>query len=277
MSKTDRWMPLYIGDYLGDTSRLTTEGHGAYVLLLMDYWRNGAPPDDDETLASIARLPLPRWRKLRPSIECLFKPDGGFWHHKRADAEREKAGMITKERSAAGKAGAQVRWGNRDSKPIANAKANAIAEPKQNDGPSQLHSSNEEILVDFKVWYARYPRKVKPEKAKAAYLKARKSADAETLLAGLDRYIIGKPDYADWAHPTTWLNDKRWLDQQDSIASKGKPASANDPLTNARRAADCINNNRGYMKATVSAVDVRQAIAAGLTTAEAAKAQGWSL
>lgn len=137
MSKSNTWMPLYIGDYLADTSRLTTEGHGAYILLIMDYWRNGAPPDDDEVLASIARLPLPRWRKLRPSIECLFKPEGGIWHHKRADTERAKAGLITKERSAAGKAGAEARWGKRDSKRMANAMANATPELKQNDGPSQ--------------------------------------------------------------------------------------------------------------------------------------------
>lgn len=138
MTKHDTWMPLYVGDYLAATGRLTTEGHGAYLLLIMDYWRNGPPPDDDETLASIARLPIARWKKLRPSLVTLFKPEDGIWHHKRVDEERAKASDITKDRSAAGKAGAKARWKQTGGKDMASAMANA----QQNDAPSQSPSQD---------------------------------------------------------------------------------------------------------------------------------------
>jgi uncharacterized protein YdaU (DUF1376 family) len=56
MSKSDTWMPFFVGDYLSATGRLTTEQHGAYLLILLDYWKNGPPPNDDGVLAALARM-----------------------------------------------------------------------------------------------------------------------------------------------------------------------------------------------------------------------------
>ena len=63
------WMPLYVGDYLGDTGHLTTTQHGAYFLLMMHYWRKGELPDDDRQLSKITKLPLRTWREYRPTLQ----------------------------------------------------------------------------------------------------------------------------------------------------------------------------------------------------------------
>jgi uncharacterized protein YdaU (DUF1376 family) len=145
--KNDTWMPLYIGDYLADTSRLSTEQHGAYLLILMDYWRNGPPLDDDEELANISKLPMPQWRKYAAKIRAMFTSADGRLYQKRADAERQKAGLVSSKRSEAGKQGAAKRWGKGDGKPIANGMANGMANAKQNDAPSQSQSEIDTSVV----------------------------------------------------------------------------------------------------------------------------------
>lgn len=132
-AKHETWMPLDIGAYLGDTMRLTTEQHGAYLLILMNYWRHGPPPDDDEELAAIAKLPLQLWRKHRVKIEGFFRIQNGHWHQKRADEELAKAREITGNRSEAGKAGARGRWG--DEPRPRSGKRNANANVKRNGKP----------------------------------------------------------------------------------------------------------------------------------------------
>ena len=108
--KADVWMPLYIGDYLAATQRLTTEQHGAYLLLLIDYWRNGPPPFDDAVLAQITRLKLSAWRKMKHVIIGFFKPDDDLLVHSRVDAERGKAVVHQARRSQKAKAAADARW-----------------------------------------------------------------------------------------------------------------------------------------------------------------------
>jgi uncharacterized protein YdaU (DUF1376 family) len=88
-AKPDAWMPLFIGDYHKDTGRLTTEQHGAYLLLIMEYWTTGPLADDDDELSAITRTGK-EWKRLRPKMVRFFQIDGGVWRHKRIDEELAK-------------------------------------------------------------------------------------------------------------------------------------------------------------------------------------------
>lgn len=104
------WMPLYIADYLKDTRRLTTVEHGAYILLIMEYWTYGGLPDDDDRLRLITGMSAAEWRRSRSALQSFFF-DG--WRHKRLDAELARSEEISRKRSASAKimhanAGAKV-------------------------------------------------------------------------------------------------------------------------------------------------------------------------
>jgi uncharacterized protein YdaU (DUF1376 family) len=82
------YMPLYIADYLSDTVHLSTQEHGAYLLLLMAYFQGQKPlPSADARLAIITKLPFEEWRNIRSAIAPFFQEVNGRWHHKRVDAE----------------------------------------------------------------------------------------------------------------------------------------------------------------------------------------------
>ena len=134
------FMPLYCGDYLRDTQRLSTIEHGAYFLLIMEYWVTGGPlPDDEIALSRICRASLKRFRGIRSGIEIFFVVGAGLWRHKRIDRELEKAGKLTEFRHMRAKSGAAARW-------MANATSNALSMPeasfKQCPSSSQPHIDN---------------------------------------------------------------------------------------------------------------------------------------
>lgn len=112
------WMPLYIADYLADTRRLNAAEHGAYLLLIMEYWQIGSLPEDDRQLSRIACMTEKEWKDARPIVEGFFEEG---WKHKRIDAELANASETMSKRSAAGKAGAAVRHGRGRGERIANA------------------------------------------------------------------------------------------------------------------------------------------------------------
>jgi uncharacterized protein YdaU (DUF1376 family) len=130
-------MPLYVGDYLGDTQRLTTEQHGAYLLLILDYWRNGPAPDDDAVLQQITKLDRSAWKKHRPALARLFQVDDGEWKHKRIDQELAAAQTHSERRSSKAKAAAQARWANATSNAPSMPQAMLEECPPQSQSPKR--------------------------------------------------------------------------------------------------------------------------------------------
>jgi uncharacterized protein YdaU (DUF1376 family) len=72
-------IPLFGDAYLADTTHLTTEEHGAYLLLMMAAWRQEdcALPDDDRKLARIAGLSLRKWGVIKSTIMDFWTLENG--------------------------------------------------------------------------------------------------------------------------------------------------------------------------------------------------------
>lgn len=105
-------MPLYVGDYLSDTSHLTAEEHGAYLLLIMAYWQSGRSlPNDAKRLALIARVSNERWTDVERTLQQFFNVTPTEWQHERIEAELERYRDKVEKAKKAGKASARKRKG----------------------------------------------------------------------------------------------------------------------------------------------------------------------
>lgn len=100
------WMPFYVGSYIKNTRRLKPAQHGAYLMLMLEYWNEQAPlPDNDEELATIAGMSATEWADTRPKLERFFTIADGAWRHERIDEEIEKANANVARAKQNGKKG----------------------------------------------------------------------------------------------------------------------------------------------------------------------------
>lgn len=94
-----------------------------------------------------------------------------------------------------------------------------------------------EIDKQFDQFWSYYPRKVARKTARIAFEKALQSADWKVLVGAAKIFSeSASRDPKFTPHPTTWLNQERWLDDQPAPAID--PADRERQLAEDRRAAD---------------------------------------
>lgn len=233
--KTDIWMPLYIGDYLADTSRLTTEQHGAYLLLIMDYWRNGRLPDDDAILANISRLSLESWAKHREVLQGFFEAQDGEWVHARIEQEKDKSGDLKKAQIKKSIIGNYVKYGKIDPRVIddeyfkawwaqevvkyshkVSLKEPPKAPPSPSPSPSTINKTTKNIYSsDFEEFWQDYPKR---EGKSSAYKEWKRIAPDKELQdkihSGLIEYRQSRKVKDGFIKDcVNWLKGKHWEDE----------------------------------------------------------------
>ena len=222
-------MQLYTSDYLADTAHLTTEEHGAYLLLLMNYWQRGKPLDNtDGRLAHVARLSAERWKAVEPILAEFFKIDGTTWVQARIERDLDKIRDKSSKLSANGSIGASKRQAN--AKQMLNfSEANAEQMPIYEEEDKEEDEDNKKTSSFDNFWTV-YPRKTAKGAATAAWVKALKKATAEEIIKAAQDYR-DDPNREEGftAHASTWLNQERWLD--DPLPVKSLPAGSRGSIT----------------------------------------------
>lgn len=94
--------------------------------------------------------------------------------------------------------------------------------------PSEVWLKNFDLTADFEKFWSAYGKIGNKEKAKAAYVKARKAVDKDTLDEAMKKYVAslkGTDTYP--LHASTYLNpkNKHW---EDVVVERKKPVNTAD-------------------------------------------------
>lgn len=214
--KVDLWMPIYIGDYLSATTRLSTEQHGAYLLLIMDYWKHGSLPNDDRVLAQITRMTLDAWSNARSILEGFFEVTDKHWIHTRIEKELESAKTNKDVATKRAKAGAEARWGNK------NASSNAQAMPEQSLGdatspsPSPIKekkNTSTEFPHGFEKFWEAYDKRKGKQNAVREWRKHNPDAETVDKIIAQARLYARNTELKYRKDPERWLKGKHWEDE----------------------------------------------------------------
>lgn len=215
------YIKFYPGDFQRDTRDLTFDERAAYWELLQHQWVKGSVPDDDGKLATILRIDIRRWRRMRKAVLGYFDLVEGRWVQPRMARDRDEATRSLTIRRESGSLGGKAKALKAKQKPI----ASAIAKTYQTDvdvttdSPTGTESDKDSPNYcsydhEFAQIMAIYPRKTHRQEGRMAFYEARKVATFREIVAGIDRLKANLPDDLRYVPALPkWLLGERWKDE----------------------------------------------------------------
>lgn len=186
------YMQLYIADYLADTMHLSTEEHGAYLLLMFNYWQTGRSIPKSR-LSKIARLSNDRWSSVESSLKEFFNDTGTDWVHERIERDLEMVRSSVRQKSDAGKASARARKAKKSTveRREGNDRSTGVKNPLKQKGDGNPTNKDPDIDTDLK---------------ENPSLRGRKITDVQEphFLAGLDIPVGKFTMHDNWRPSQDW-------------------------------------------------------------------------
>lgn len=120
------YLPLFGSDYLADTSHLSTEEHGAYLLLMMAAWRQDdcGLPVDDKKLARITGLSVRKWTAIKETILEFWTVENGRIYQPRL----LKEWVYACKKSEGNRENARKRWNSQTTENKQNGSCDRISD-----------------------------------------------------------------------------------------------------------------------------------------------------
>lgn len=242
------FMPLWVADFLADTMDLGAKEVGAYMLLLMALWsRDGYLPADQKKLQRVARCGRD-WPKIWDALQGYFQTDGERIWNRRLLEEATKVAAKRAVNAHSGARGGRSKALNRKEAGLANA-TNSLYQPEPYPESEKKEETSNEVSVrakpdtpEFEAIWKAYPRKVGKGAARKAWAKARKVASFEEIASGLAAFVASSTgtEQRFIPHPSTWLNEERWNDEQGHAVNR-RPNSSEDIERLSRIPADDVD------------------------------------
>lgn len=192
------WLAWYPGDYISKTRGLTMAEHGAYLLLLWEYYVTGPIPANAQHVLNVCLAHNEQEQAATQRVLGLFFVEkDGMYRHKRADEEIKKRELIRKERVKAGKARQQK---------ASKCSANAQQMPTQSQPQSQLQEKRGSTPVQ------EYTQEDFDDRDCRRYAASKKKVEQFLAARAGSNFTMTDAEYYEWIADDSGLPIKRILE-----------------------------------------------------------------